>query len=121
MSEHTNIVYCPNCGVQNDARLNYCRSCGAPLYETAQMKQQTDGLCLAGMIIGIVSIITFYLLIPSIIGLVLSIKGYKKYNGGKNKGFALVGIITSAVSLALFAVLFEVIWFMVGVIVTGVC
>lgn len=83
MSEHTNIVYCPNCGVQNDARLNYCRNCGTPLFESVQDNEPTDGLCLAGMIVGIVSLFLFTFIIPAIVGLALSIVGYRRVYKGR--------------------------------------
>lgn len=102
MSENK-IVYCPNCGVQNDASHPYCYNCGTPLYETVQVKDSIDGFSLAGMIVGIISIFSFALIVPEVVGLVLSIFGYRKtYKGSKNRTFALIGIITSSISLALF-------------------
>lgn len=61
----------------------------------------TNGLCIAGMILGILSFFTCG--VPALIGLILSIIGViiagKK--GQKGKGMGIAGIITSAVSLVL--------------------
>lgn len=103
MSENYRHVYCPNCGAENDASYQYCHDCGHALYEEIKQKDSINGLCLAGMIVGIVSIFFCGFLVPAIAGLVLSIIGFKQtLKGDKNHTFALVGIITSSISLALF-------------------
>lgn len=110
MSENK-IVYCPNCGVQNDASHPYCYNCGAPLYESVKVSESVDGFCLAGMIVGIISIFLFSIIIPAAVGLVLSIVGYRRvYKGSRNRTFAIVGIVTSIVSLVIFFAILMIIF-----------
>ena len=78
-----NAVICPNCGVATD---NYNKS-AAPV-------EQKNNMALIGFIL------SFFV---SIAGLIISIIAYKnakkpEYNGD-GKGFALAGIIISAVSM----------------------
>lgn len=115
MSENYRHIYCPNCGAENDASYQYCHDCGQPLYEHVKQKESINGLCLAGMIVGIVSIFFCSILIPAIVGLVLSIVGFRQtVKGERNRTFALVGIITSAVSLALFLLVIIVFGALIG-------
>jgi hypothetical protein len=65
----------------------------------------TNGLAVAGMVLGIISIPLFFLnwidMIIAIVGLVLSLVGLGKSNqlGGAGRGMAVAGIITSAVGI----------------------
>ena len=67
-----------------------------------QQPKKSDGLAIASMILGIVSILFTCCygggLITGIVGLVLGIIAKSK---GQNKGFTLTGIITSAVAIFL--------------------
>lgn len=115
MSENYKHIYCPNCGAENDASYQYCHDCGHPLYEQINKSDSINGMCLAGMIVGIVSIFFCGVLIPAIVGLVLSIIGFKQtFKGDRNHTFALVGIITSAISLALFLLIIIVFGIFIG-------
>ena len=67
---------------------------------------QGNGLAIAGMVLGIVSLATFcawYLSIPcAIVGLILSVVGLKKSQiVGKGHGMALAGVITSVIAIGL--------------------
>lgn len=108
-------MYCPNCGTQNNDGAGFCANCGAsltPNVNAAPMpaavpvaalpEQKTNGLCIAGLIVSLVSIILAGT--TAIIGLILSIIGLisagKKNE--KGKGAAIAGIIISSILAVLF-------------------
>lgn len=66
-------------------------------------QSSTPGLSIAGMICGILSLLTccfYYIGLPlAILGLIFSIIGMKRNANGK--GMAIAGIVTSAISLAI--------------------
>lgn len=115
MSENYRHIYCPNCGAENDASYQYCHDCGHALYEQVKPKEETNGLCLAGMIVGIISIFSFWILIPAVVALILSIVGFRQtLKGERNRTFALAGIITSSISLGLFFLVIIVVGVLIG-------
>jgi hypothetical protein len=65
----------------------------------------TNGLAIAGMVLGIASVALFFLAwiatIIAIVGLVLSLVGLSKSNqlGGTGRGMAVAGVATSAVGI----------------------
>lgn len=65
--------------------------------------KQTDGLGIASMVLGIVSIIccwaTFFGFLLGVVGLILGLCAKK--SDGKKSGFAIAGIITSSIGVAL--------------------
>lgn len=64
--------------------------------------QKDNGLALAGMILGIASLV-FCCIPAAIVGLILSVKGKKKAAamGGLGEGMAKAGVITSIVGIVL--------------------
>lgn len=123
-------MICKHCGYENDSYSEFCVNCGASLTEEvyangdtqaydnngyyaenggyyeepAVEPKKTDGMGIASMVLGIVSLVCCN---PSglfaIVGLVLGIISSKnaKKNGEKSP-FALAGIITCAIALAVF-------------------
>jgi hypothetical protein len=81
-----------------------------PQFPAAPGTQQTNGLAIAGMVLGIVSIALFFLnwidILVAIVGLILSIIGLNKSRqlGGTGRGMAITGIITSAVGIVAAAI-----------------
>lgn len=71
-----------------------------------------NGLAIAGMVIGIVSVALFFLnifaAIIGVVGLILSLVGLNKSKqmGGVGRPMAITGVITSAVGIVLGLVLF---------------
>ena len=65
----------------------------------------TNGLAIAGMVLGITSIVLFFLswidTIIAIVGLILSLVGLSKSKqlGGLGRGMAIAGIVTSSVGI----------------------
>lgn len=102
-------MYCRHCGKEIDDKAVICIYCGVPtdnmnsnVTNPEPADKKINGLALAGMIVGIVGAVggNYLFCIPSIVGLILSIIGYKMVKTCKSgKGFAIAGIIVSAVSL----------------------
>ena len=65
----------------------------------------TDGLGIASMILGIISVVICCCyglgIIPALIGLILGLCARKNPNTGRKSGFAIAGIIISAISMVL--------------------
>lgn len=99
-------MYCKNCGSEVHEEAVVCTKCGVLLKEINNTKSSNESENTFGLIGFILS---FF--IP-VVGLILSIIGYKKARDGdaKYKSLALAGIIISAVSIGLY-VLFIIIWF----------
>lgn len=89
-----------------------------PIQNPNQMQEKVNGLNIAALVLGIVSIVlwcVWFISIPcSILALIFGIIGIKK----KGKGLALAGIITGAISMAIWIFIF-VAAFMFG-FVTGI-
>ncbi len=120
-------MFCPNCGTQNAEDVKFCANCGAalqpaspapavspapsqapvqpmnaqavnPVYGAIQSApQKTNGLCIAGFITSMVSILTGGL--TALISLILSIIGVVSAGkkNQKGKGLGIAGTIISAV------------------------
>ena len=67
---------------------------------TTTQPTRKNALAIAGMIVGIVSIFWNFYCITGVVGLILSIIGLKKVKTvGSGKGFAIAGIICSAIGI----------------------
>jgi len=104
---------CTQCGFVGFAETDYCKRCGSSLlnrssveitenYKTARELQ--DGLAIAALVIGIISLFTLGLfVVGAVVGVVLAVKAIKKvdteparYSG---RGLALSGLSLCLVSL----------------------
>ncbi len=66
--------------------------------------QGSNGLAVASMIVGIVSLVMCAFFVPAVVGLVLGIVALNQAkNGRSGRGMAIAGVVTSAVSLLLAA------------------
>jgi hypothetical protein len=110
-------MYCKNCGADNMDQENVCPSCGSNLIESAgpissysplisnipaapsfynqvPVEQKGIGLCIASLILGVVSALLW--MVPllgwpaTVVGLFLGIRGLKIHGG---KRLAIVGIV----------------------------
>ncbi len=102
-------MICSKCGKELENNAKFCNSCGSKVEEkkVAEVKEvkkeeprRSNGLGIAGMVIGIVSIIlsfflTVFILVVPIVGLILSLCSKGK------KGFKITGIITNALAIVL--------------------
>ncbi len=116
-------MLCSRCGYQNAPGTSFCAKCGAPLnaapsqpmyqqpmyqqpmYQPPQSKPG-NGLGIASMIIGIVSLVFFcyiYLSIPAaIVSVILGGVGLSKSKRfGMKNGMAVAGIVCSCIALGL--------------------
>lgn len=67
-----------------------------------QVPQKKNGLSVAGMIVGIISIIFNFYCITGVVGLILSIVGLKKSKEtGAGKGMSIAGIICSIIGIVI--------------------
>lgn len=125
-------MICGNCGYENDGYSEFCVNCGAPVanyngnyngdyngnyngnynggyndgyYDApaVQPKPAPDGMGIASMVLGIVSLIlTGDFAILAVVGLILGVISYKKTKTDKgSSGFAIAGIITSVINLVI--------------------
>jgi hypothetical protein len=97
-------MYCQKCGTDNLENAAICQQCGGVFVYSQPTR--TSGMAITSMILGISGFSMFGVFgITWIIGLVFGILALNKIgkSGGavKGKGFAIAGIITSAVGLAL--------------------
>jgi prepilin-type processing-associated H-X9-DG protein len=110
-------MYCPKCGTENPDDVQLCRSCSWVLTSisiTAQNPNaKTSGLAITSLVLGILSIFTFFLTaIPAIILGIVSIFKIEKSAGQlKGKGLAIAGIAVPSASL-----LFMVPAIMIGIL-----
>ena len=107
-------MYCQKCGAENLENATMCQSCGGVFVFSKPAR--TSGMAITSMILGISG---FSLLgvfgITGIIGLVFGIIALGRIGKSgdqlKGKGFAITGITTSAVGLALWLTVFGVLLF----------
>ena len=134
------MKYCPSCNQPNDDATTYCASCGQPFgqpnysqqpqgyappppqgyapqppgYGPQVTKPPGNGMGVAGMVLGIIAIVTCWWgyaaivsMILAIVGLVLSIMGRKKNaEVGAPAGMATAGLIMSIIALVLSVIVF---------------
>ena len=116
--------YCTNCGNAIDDSAQSCPHCGAvqnggnndkvtvnAIPETNtnsinNVNKKTDGLSIAGFVIGIISLILCNSFIGPIIGLILSIIGTRRFDPSRNtsKWMGVTGIVLNAVAIAAFII-----------------
>ena len=101
------MKYCAHCGAGMIDEAAICTKCGCPVEGTktspsASSSESYNTLAIVGFVL------SFF---TSLVGLILSIIGYKqtKESGEKGNGFALAGIIISAVSIGLGIIAFIII------------
>ena len=96
------IIYCPECGKQLSSKATICPNCGCPIKGNKNNEnEETNALCLGGMVTGIVSWLIDFVGLVSATGLILSIIGLSKSSSVKNRTFAIIGIIVSSIELIL--------------------
>ncbi len=87
-----------------------------PSMGTTPVAGTSNGLAIAGMVLGITSVVLFWLswiaTIIAIVGLILSLVGLSKSKqlGGIGRGMAIAGVITSSVGIVASIVLLVVVY-----------
>ena len=98
------LIKCPECGNTFNDVIKLCPYCGCPITKTSPIKQ--NGLGIASLILGIISIVTVCIVIgivPAVRGLIFSIVALCKKN--RKKEAAIAGLICSLVGIALFVII----------------
>ena len=112
-------MFCSKCGKEIKKDTKFCSNCGEKVSEVKkevkkvepvkveEPKKESSGLGIAGMIIGIISlllswILTLLIILVPVIGLILSCCAKGK------KGFKITGIVTNALAIVACLVLFVV-------------
>jgi prepilin-type processing-associated H-X9-DG protein len=106
-------MYCSKCGAENAEGLQLCSACGWAL--ASQLAEQepdakTSGLAITALVLGILSIFTFFLTaLPAIIfGIVALVKIGKSSGKLKGIGLAIGGIATPAAALPIVAIMLAI-------------
>ena len=106
-------MYCPKCGAENAEGLQLCSACGEALASQPAgpaVDAKTSGLAITALVLGILSIFTFFLTaLPAIIcGIVALVKISKSSGKLKGSGLAIGGIATPAAALPIVAMLLAI-------------
>ena len=92
--------FCKNCGKELNEEQNVCLNCGVSITPTAQPNNKTDKNAIVGFILGLCSIVAWFIPLfgypVCICGIVFSAKGLKSTT---NKGKAITGLVLSIVFL----------------------
>jgi len=97
-------MYCTQCGKENAEGSTQCAYCGAPLVPSGppSPRPRTSRMAVASLVLGILS---FFLVVPALIGLLLGIVSLVKINRSQGRlrgqGLAIAGICTSGFMLLL--------------------
>lgn len=102
--------FCANCGNNIEEGASFCGKCGSSIGTTGNVivnnnnMLPTHGIITAGFVLGIVGLITYFTLVPSILAVIFSLNGLKKVKEGTSagKGLAMAGLIMGCISLGLF-------------------
>ena len=88
-------MYCNNCGSQIDDNAVVCIHCGAATPNAQQQEpatKQSNTIALVGFIL------SFFVALAGLICSIIGLKRAPEYNGN-GKGFAIAGIIISAIEM----------------------
>lgn len=100
-------MFCKRCGKEIENDVAFCEHCGCPTAESADVpaapaKQPADGLGIASMVLGIISLVSFgSAFVLGVVGIVLGIVSLVQ-RGQRRNGtsvYAVVGIVTGALSI----------------------
>lgn len=96
---------CPYCGAVLPMGAVVCPNCGGSIaYKSrpADGDASKNGYAVAGMVLGIISLLCCGNLLTAILGLIFGIKGRKS----QKKGMATAGIVTSVIAIVLAVIFF---------------
>lgn len=109
-------MFCGKCGANNNPGVGFCSTCGSPLnvqqpnaqpiYTNTNQSVPGNGMGIASMVLGIVSLVLFcawYLAIPcAIVGVILgAIATNKAKMVGAKNGMATAGVVCSVIAIAI--------------------
>jgi DNA-directed RNA polymerase subunit RPC12/RpoP len=102
------VIICPRCRAGSPVTANNCRACGMPFTMDGTTNSETgntNGFCVASLVLGIIGILGFLFVIPSLLAVIFGITGYTQAkqldtkNSGKN--LAIAGMTCGVVGLML--------------------
>jgi NADH:ubiquinone oxidoreductase subunit K len=100
-------MYCQNCGAENPSAPAECVNCQQPLGCVVYVQQKISGLAIASFVLGLAGPFTNG--VCALIGLPLGIVALVQINRSQGKldgkGFAIAGIVISAVMIAVCVVM----------------
>jgi hypothetical protein len=104
-------IRCPRCSAISPITANNCKSCGMPFTmegTTVEAAGTSNGYCVASLVLGIISLVTFCLPIPAALAIVFGLVGYNQVtkNGGEGggKGMAIAGMVCGGISVLFFGI-----------------
>ncbi len=102
----TQAIRCPRCSLQSPITSNNCRSCGMPFTmegTTLEAGGQSNGFCVASMVLGFIGIPAFYMLVPSLLAVIFGIIGFNHVSDSEasGRGLAIGGIVCGVIGLLL--------------------
>lgn len=99
-------IFCPDCGEQLNNKITTCPKCGRPLKKSLndipqnKENEKINGVCLAGLILAIISFIIDPFALFSLTAFILSIVGINLTQASKNsKAIATIGIFLSTIEI----------------------
>lgn len=97
-------IICPRCAAQSAITANNCKSCGMPFTmegTTLEASGNSNGLCVAALVVGIISIPGACAVFPPALAIILGIVGFNQVaragEGASGKGMAIAGIVLGAI------------------------
>ena len=93
-----NMIFCPECGNKISRNAAMCPKCGYRLNNNTN-NEAVNPVCLSGMVVAIVSFFVDLFGLVSLTALILSTVGLAKAPKGKNRTFAIVGVVLSILEL----------------------
>jgi uncharacterized C2H2 Zn-finger protein len=110
------FILCPRCSASNTIKANSCTSCGMPFTMEGTMIEPpgtNNGFCIASLVLGILSIPTFFMVIVPILAIVFGIIGWRQAASrdaaGSSKGLAIAGMILGTIGLLIAIKAFHII------------
>ncbi len=103
-SDGTQAIKCQRCGGISPIQSNNCKPCGMPFTmegTTVEASGNSNGFCVASLVLGIIGIPAACAFIPPILAIIFGIIGYNQVvrgNGeGGGKGMAIAGIVCGVI------------------------
>lgn len=101
-------IQCPRCFNVSPITANNCKGCGMPFTmegTTAEAAGDSNGYCVASLVLGVIGLPTMCFFVPSALAIVFGILGLIRLNRtGQSRGrnLAIAGIVCGAAGLMLF-------------------
>jgi DNA-directed RNA polymerase subunit RPC12/RpoP len=104
-SDGKQSIICPRCSVSSPITYNNCKSCGMPFTmegTTADATGVNNGFCVASLVLGIISLPTFFFFVPAILAVIFGAIGMKQVASAESanrggRGLAIAGIVCGSI------------------------